>query len=393
MLMKVVIGTGASVSISLGVASVAGAADVLVQPFLDFGALRDDNIELAPGSHPSTSGFVVAARLNIEHKTETSKTKFLGSSAWTNYNRADIEDKNEQGLFLNTEKRTSERGTLGLDSEYRRDALFESTTAQPGTGNVRDTDVGLSTRTEVRRSYLSAQPSWNWLLTERSAMRFAYRLTDVGFSHEVGTGLVGYREHFASVTYSRQLTAKDDFNLTTNLVRYEPDRANAEADTKQLLAGITRAFSEQVRGSIALGASRTNEQEPGREESSSGTVAVATLRQSHDYSTLEGVISSDVAPSGIGRSVRSDQIRVYWTRKVAPEIEFVLDAQLLRNRALEGTDPNIDRRYYEIAPQLRWHWLENVYIIGSFRHRQQKFDAQSNSADSNAVFLGVSYSL
>jgi hypothetical protein len=389
---------GASVS-GLGSAllfaapAAAWAAQWTWRPSVEVGAMRDDNLELTTGPHTSTSGYVVGARLDTEAKTETSVTKVLGAATHTNYSRADIEDKNERGLYLTSENRMSERGTLGFEGEYRHDAVFETSVVRPGTGDVRDTDIGLSTRTEIRRDYRTFQPSWNWLLTERSAIRFGYRWSDVSFSETAGTGLVNYQDHLISAAYSRQLTPKQDVTVSTNIARYEPDTAGVKAQTLQLLAGLTQAFSPNVKGSAAFGVSRTTETTPGNEDRSSGVVASATLRQTGELSTFEGVLSRDVTPSGIGRTLRSDQLRVYWTRQLAPEIEFVFNVQLLRTQLLEGSDPNANRTYYDIAPELRWRWLENTYVVGSVRYRKQKYESDPNSADSNAVFFGIRYSL
>lgn len=378
--------------IGIGLCFPASAAEWTAQSFIDLGAVRDDNIRLTTAPQESTSGYVAAARLDVERRSETSTARLNGFAAHTRYTTGDVDDRTESGLKLEAENQTSERGTLGLNAEYRREALFETTVIRTGVGDVRDTDVGLTTETQVRRHYRVAQPSWNWLVTERSAVRLAYRLTDVGFS-ETGTNLVDYREHLLSGTYTRRLTPRVDFNLTANAARYRPDTADTESDTVQLLAGMARAFSETLRGSFAIGAGRTTERTPAQEDSSTGLAITANLRQRSELSTLEGVISRDVTPSGIGRALRTDQARVSWTRQVAPAVEFVLDAQFFRNRVVEGTDPGVDRRYYELAPKLRWRWLERVSVVGSYRYRRQKFDAEAESADSNTVFLGVSYRL
>jgi hypothetical protein len=108
---------------------------------------------------------------------------------------------------------------------------------------------------------------------------------------------------------------------------------------------------------------------------------------------LGGVISHDVSPSGVGVAVQTDQFRVYWSRRLSEEMEFILDGSLIRNRALAGSSAGIDRRYLDIGPQLRWRRLENVYIVATYRYRNQKFDALPDTAEGNAVFLGLSYRL
>lgn len=368
------------------------AAQWDIRPFLDVGATSDDNILLTTGPHESTSGYVAAGRLQATRKTETSNATVNGYVGRTDYRSGNVQDKTEQRAALNAENRTSERGTLGLDGEYRRESLYETIIVQQGTGDIRDVDIGLTTSTQVRRNYLAMQPWWNWLLTERSAVRLGYRFTDSSFKNDAGTGLVDYREDFFTGSYSRQITPKDDVVFTANMASYRPEGVNNDADTVQFLGGFGRRFTENVRGTFALGTSRTETNTAGGEQRTSGLVMSASLRQKSELSEFEGVISRDVTPSGAG-ALRSDQFRIWWSRRLSEETEFVLDGQYIRNEALEGNDPSVNRRYYEVAPQLRWRWFENVSIAGTVRHRKQKYDTQPGTADSTAYFLGITLGL
>ena len=373
--------------------TMAQAAEWRVQPSIDLASTYEDNVELATDNEESSSAYIIAPRVSILRNTETSKMDINGYVAFTDYQRGEIEDKTESAIFLTSQNQTSERGTLGINGELRRDTLFERFSQGRGVGDLRDTDIGLSTSTEVRRNYRALNPSFNWLLTEVSAVRFEGRLTDVNFSNAEGTSLVDYRETFLSTGYSRELSERNTATLTANAFRYRPDDIDAEAETLQLLAGLVRKFGESTRGNFAVGGSSTRQSEGGEEDRSSGLVLRAGIEQRTEISQLEAVISRDITPSGIGSALRSDQYRIRWLRKTSPTVDFVLVGQYIRNRAIEGEDPSVDRRYIELEPQLRWHWLENWAVSASYRYRQQKFDADGDSADSNAVFLGVSYSL
>lgn len=385
---------GNTIALSLAMTlTTVQAAEWRVQPSIDVASTYEDNVALVTGDTESTSAYIVAPRVSIVRNTETSKVDLNGYVAFTDYQRGEIEDKTESAIFLTSHNKTSERGTLGLNGELRRDTLFERFRQGPGVGDLRDTDIGLSTSTQVRRNYRALNPYFNWLLTEVSALRLEGRLTDVNFSNTGGTSLIDYRETFIGSTYSRELSERNTATLTANMFRYRPENSDAEAETLQLLAGLVRKFGESTRGNFAIGGSSTRQTENDEEDRSSGVVLRAGLEQRSEISQLETVVSRDVTPSGIGRALRTDQYRIRWLRKTAPTVDFVLVGQYIRNRVLEGSDPGIDRRYLEIEPQLRWHWLENWVVSGSYRYRQQEFDASGDSADSNAVFLGVSYNL
>lgn len=367
-------------------------AEWIFQPSIDLASTYDDNVYLTADSTTSASGYIVAPRFSLKRNTETSKMDLDAYAAVTDYQQADVEDRTETVASLRSKNQTSERGTFGLDGELRRDTLFNYLNQRRGVGDLRDVDIGLSTA-PVRRAYLAANPYFDWLLTERSSVRFGYRLTDASFSSAGGPSLVDYQEHIISGSYNRQLTEQNSASLTANAIRYRPDNSTYEADTIQLLAGLSRTFSESTRGSFAIGGSDTTQTQAGAEGSASGVVLRAELVQKSEISQLDTVLSRDVAPSGIGRSLRTDQFRIRWLRKTSPTVDFILDGQVIRTHVLEGTDPMIDRHYIEIAPHFQWHWLEHWAISGGYRYRRQKYDADTNSADSNAVFLGVTYAL
>lgn len=173
---------------------VAAGAEWIVTPSAAVESLYDDNIDLRAGDGESVSGFVLVPRLRVEAKTEVSKTVLDGYVAYTDYREKEVEDRSEVTAYLNSERQTSERGKFDLRGEYRRDTLFERTDFGPGTGNIRDVDIGLSTSTAVRRHYWTLEPRFNWLLTERSALRFNYRHIDSRYANATGTDLVDYTE-------------------------------------------------------------------------------------------------------------------------------------------------------------------------------------------------------
>lgn len=366
------------------------AAEWIFQPSVDVSSMYDDNVALSTDSSVSTSGYILVPRFNLKRNTETSKMDLDVYGAFTDYQRGEVEDRSESVALLRSQTQTSERGTLGIDGDIRRDTLFERLTQGR---DPRDVDVGLSTSTRVRRTYVAANPYFDWWLTERSSMRLGYRLTDASFSNAGDTDLVDYKEHVLSSTFTRQLSEQNSGSLTANVVRYRPDTTSSEADTVQLLAGINRKFTESAHGYVAVGGSETKQSDGGVEERTSGAVYRAGIEQKSEISQLETVVSRDVAPSGVGRSLRSDQFRMRWLRKTAPTVDFVLEAQWIRTRVLQGSDPTVDRDYVEIGPHFNWHWLEHWAISGGYRYRRQKYDADTGSADSNAVFLGVTYAL
>ena len=115
------------------------------------------------------------------------------------------------------------------------------------------------------------------------------------------------------------------------------------------------------------------------------------MTQRSELTTLDGVISRDVQPSGVGQSVISDQFRMYMARKVSPMLDLVITAKVFRNKVLEGSDPNVDRRFYQLIPALSWHWRPEWTFSTQYWYTRQKFDVDPKAAESNAVYVVVTY--
>jgi hypothetical protein len=349
----------------------------------------DDNVRLDI-EEDSASSFRVIPRLFVEARTEVAKTALDAYVAYTDYDEDEVvvEDKRESSAFLRSERRTSERGTIGLNGQYRRETLFKQIDFGPGVGNPEDVDVALTTFTDVRRYYRVVEPYGAWRMTERTAVRLTYRDTNVNFSEGEGTGAVDYQNSRLTALLSHVLTERTEALLAFDVARFDPE-TEVESDTLKLVAGVRRAFTESLRGTLSAGASRTDTETAGGDDSSSGFVFSGELEQRAELSRLDGLISHDITPSGSGQVTETDQIRIRWHRQIGPQLFFLFRALLLDTKVLEGSDPGIDRRYYDIEPRIEWRWLEDWSITGSYRYRRQKFDAATDAASSNEFIIGI----
>jgi hypothetical protein len=376
---------------ALSLPRISLAAEWSFQPSIGLSSGRDDNATLTTGTHESVTAVSIYPRMKWAKTTETSAVNLDIFLSATEYSGDQVPDTDAQTLTLNSYVQTTERTKWGLDSEFRREILFESTATTSGTGNLRDTDVGLVTQ-KVRRESLQARPSWNHALTERSSLGLNYEINDVSFTNIAGTGLEDYKDHRLAATYSYRITQRDDLNFTLAHSAYRPDVSNTESDSNQLLVGISHAYTETTRGRFMVGVGETSEKTPTGTDDSSNYVLEAGLEQRSELTTVDGVISRDVQPSGAGRSVLSNQLRLNLSRKISPMVNLNIRANIFRNKVLEGSDPDIDRRYYELIPGLSWQWKPEWAFALDYQYRKQKFDADPETAKSNALFAGVNYS-
>jgi hypothetical protein len=369
---------------------VAWPAEWSVQPSVSGAVGHDSNPLLVTVPHESTTVATVTPTMHVLGRTERSDVDLGLVLNYYNYSSNQVEDTNRQILLLNSSTQTSERTKLGLDGELRRDDLRQTVFTGSGTSNEGDADVGLI-QTKVERHSLNLRPSWLRALTERSSIGLSYDYRDVTFANSAGTGLVDFTNQALGLTYSNNINQRDRLNVTINASRYEAPDVNNTTDTTRLLVGISRAFSETSRASFSVGARSSKEESAGSVNHVSGFVLQANATERSEITRLDGTIRHDVYPSGGGLSVGSDQLRMRLARRVSPKANVSLRATLIRNKVLEGSDPSVDRRYYEVEPAFEYQWLPQWFLQASYAYRYQKFDAATSSAASNAVFFGVAY--
>jgi len=385
----------AGVSLVIGLAGgiVPGAgwgAEWSVQPAVSAAVGHDSNPLLAIGAHESSSVASITPSMRIRGKTERSGIDVGLALNYRYYSSDQVEDSDRQILSFNSFSQTSERTKLGLSGEFRRDDLRQITDSAVDVDGGRDSDVGLI-QTDVTRNWRTLRPSWTRSVSERSSVQLSYEFTDVGFDNAAGTGLVDYTDQNLALTYSRNINPRDSFNVTASDSRFRASAVDNSTDTSRLLFGIARAFSETSNGSLAVGASKTRATVGNNVDRSSGFVLEANAREVSDTMELDGTISHDVSPSGIGQSIQSDQLRVRLVRGLTPKLGFSLRATILKNKVLEGSDPNVDRRYYEIEPALDYQWMPQWFFRAAYAYRYQKFDVDPASATGSAVYVGVAY--
>lgn len=366
----------------------AHAAEWTIDPSIELASVYDDNVRLAT-EEDSVSSWRVVPRLAVEGRTEVARTILDAYVAYSDYDEDEVvvEDKVETSAFLRSERRTSERVTLGFNGQYRRETLFKRVDFGPGIGDPQDVDVAITDVTDVQRYYRVADPYVRWRWTERTTFQLGYRFTDANFSREQGTGLVDYRDSTVQVSAVRALTTRMEGTLTIRALRFDPEERD-ESDTIEALAGVRYAFSETLQGRFAIGASRTEQERDGATDRSNDLVFTMGLEQRSELSRLDGLVSSRVTPGGLGEAVRSNQIRLRWERRTGQQVFFVLTGQALDIQALEGSTGSVDRRYYDVEPQVRWRWLEDWSVFGGYRYRRQKFD-EGEAATSHSVVVGI----
>jgi hypothetical protein len=97
-----------------------------------------------------------------------------------------------------------------------------------------------------------------------------------------------------------------------------------------------------------------------------------------------------VQPSDVG-IVQSDQLSAQWYRNLSPRMAAYLWVSAFHNKSLDQASAAEARTYYSLEPGLSWSLSRWWSLDGSYRYRWQKYTDSSQTAQSNAVFVAVSY--
>ena len=109
------------------------AAEWSFQPSIGLATGHDDNATLTTGAHESVTAVSIYPRMKWAKTTETSAVNLDIFLSATEYSGDQVPDTDSQTLTLNSYVQTTERTKWGLDSEFRREILFESTVTTSGT--------------------------------------------------------------------------------------------------------------------------------------------------------------------------------------------------------------------------------------------------------------------
>ena len=375
----------------------AMGAEWSVVPSIQMEEEYEDNIYLTTEAHDTVWGSAVSPSVQLVHTAPTSVTEVSARLRFNRYSGDNVRNTDVQYLTLSSRNRMP-RGMWALKGSFARDTtlttLVEAQSDTADEEKLADTeniDEGL-VQVEVRRNRLDLDPSWSKNLTERMTLRLGYSLRDVYYSAAEGTSLYDYQRHSLDVALMRQVTERDRLGITAQYSEYRAPEVNSEAGTFSLMASMDHAFSETLRSIMAVGMQNTSSMSGALENEATGyTFDVGITKKINQSTNYRLALKRDVQPSGAGQVIQSDRFNIHFSSKITSKLTFLLSGKFFRNKSLEASATNVDRRYYSIEPGLRRLLTRKWSVDGYYRYRYQKYDNVAASAQSNAVFLGVSY--
>lgn len=386
-------------------AAPAQASEWVLGPRVSVSATHDDNVGLEMTDPVSATGVVLAPELLLRRRTEITQVDARAALRLARYPGEDEDLDRDEGRFDLRARRQGERSAWNMNARYRRDTTLRSafddiSAEEPGFEEpiaddpaLDDPDLGLVS-VRVRRTRLDLAPRWEYAVNPRLTSQFGYRYQSVSYGDDdlPDGGLLDFDRHRVESGLRYALTERTRLTGTVLAERHRVDEVDSRTDNLELRGGFRHLLTETLDASLEAGARRTRFDTPEDDASSSGFVLDGALDYRTEVTRLRGFLRRTVQPSGAGRTLETDRLEVRMQRALTSRVELMLAGHVLRTEPITAAgETRPGRQYYELEPMLRWHFAEEWSLAGSVRYRRNKRDADGETAESRAVFLGVTW--
>ena len=304
-----------------------------------------------------------------------------------------LDDKDNQLVGL-AAVRKWERLNTKLDFSFRRDTLLRSVRTFRAPDDIAvDPDPSVDDNLvieNVRRNRFVVRPSVGYALTEVTDLRLDYGYLNVLFTEEGRANLNDYFTHTLRGRVSTRLTEQSRLIGLLLASRYESE-AERVFDTYEAQAGVSHDFDETTNLTFTLGGRRTDLESPKEDLQDNGFVFKLSGRKLTGRTRFSGILQRNVTPSATGNLVQTDSLTFAMTHELSPLLLFTLRTRLFENESLRADRAGTNRRSLRIEPFLTWTLAESWDLVTAYRYRREKRFDQPKSADSNTVFITLTY--
>lgn len=386
---------------ALVVALPAWCAEWAIEPSVESHASMTDNINLQPDTHDSVYGLAISPRVTFARRTENSDVAGKASVTVNRYPGNAELDATDASLAL-TSKYTTERNTLGLALGFIRDSTLESELAATGVVQIRH-----------QRNLLTASPSWNYALTDRTVVVAEYEYDRADYGSAVG--LDNYTTSQVTTGLQYAVSERTVATLMGSYSQYRTDSGSVDAKTYGINTGLTWAATERINVTASVGAKQTKltvrqsallcpvgpvilcefagiplERFTASNTSrDTGLAFSTTVDYGWEASKASVTVSRDLNPIGSGLVVKTDRLAFQGNHDFSERWSANAGASYLVSRYIGGLGS--DTTYYRLDVGGIWKFAENWEAGLNYGYQHQKVDGFQDSAQANTVFLSVSY--
>lgn len=354
-----------------------------LEPSVSLRGFYDDNPRLTTRDASETFGVVARVQAQAGRQTEVSDIGLRGYLSYQQY--SDDQDLDAlDGNFDITSSYRLQRQRLGLGLGF--DQSSTQTSEEQTSGIV---------QVNKQRTLMRVSPSWGYSISERTTFDLGVNYTSVSYEDVEQVPLFDYVSTAASGTLSHQWTERLSLIGRLSYDGYDADTVGSDSTAYGFEAGLNYLISEtwSVRALAGLRTAdaQTLTQNGVIETQSSGPLFDLELRRDLIVGGFTIGAERSLLPSGTGTLLDTTGLRLSYDRPITPVWTFGASARIYRNRNPGGEVSGNDRDFISIEPSLRRRLSDSLSLDISYRYRQQSRDIEDETADSNAIFVGLSY--
>ena len=351
------------------------------EPDVNLYGFYEDNIGLRTNDKEDSAGYIAQASLKGGRRSENTDINFKGEVERREFFQESSRNTNNFH-FDGQAIRRIERDRFELNAAFDYDSTItsESTTS----GRVQD---------NKRRRRWFVAPGWEHQLNERLSANVDASYQDIDYE-DAGrrTGLFDYIYATVGGGLTYGLNERTQLLGRLSYDRYEADDIDNESDTYGILGGASYGLSETWSVTALLGERQSELRDTGGNDNSTGGQFDLSTRKQFETGTLNVGANRSIVPSGDGEVQERTGVNLSWNQQIVPRWRWLLNADAYRNEEPSGNRSGSDRDYVSVTPRLRYQLAREWSLDAGYRYRYQKYDDNSDSAQSNAVFFTLAYS-
>ncbi len=348
----------------------------------------DDNRRLRRDDEKGVVGINARTDIKISNVTEISEVYVRGALSSVRYDGGDDRaiDSDDQLLFAGGQW-NGERSQFSVDAEY----LGRSTqlTELEDTGFLEVVD---------RRVDKSISPQYVYILNESLQLFVGGNYTEVDFPNSIPVNLTEYSVKGANAGAVYALDELNSITVSAFNSKYDADTFSNKVETTGANIRYDKTFTELWNGYAELGYRKSNfkNRQSGqvvRDDDTGESYQVGVTRNS-EISELSLSASNELQPSADGDVNERTEINMDYKRSFTSRLTGSVNFNWFEDESINN-DTEEDREYWSLSFNGDFRLTEQWYLTGQLRHREQKFDDDSNagrsSAESDAVIIGVRF--
>ena len=388
----------------LGLASAvpAAAAEVYYQPILSIAAEENSNLDLNPGSNPSTAGYLADVATVIGISTPDSDTTIKPRVDYRDYPSDSYDNRLEEYLDLDSSFRT-QRGKGGVYFDFQRRDQFnaeQNSAFYNETGPTLPTspDTGHTVQGATRTSMLLL-PDYSYSVSPLTALGVSGIYQQFNYSPSNSFDAVNFRYYQAKTYLRRTLDPNTDVTFGVYASQYEATQFDSQANAGGASLQVDDSWTPLFNTSVSATYQRTdiNSTNPNTtpisffKDTSNTWGAHVSAQYKTEIQSLRADVGRIITPSGGGGIYVNEQAQVQYARNFTRRLTLTGAAIALKNHGLATEATGSDRTYYRVAVDGKWMMTRTMFIQAGYQYFWQKYQYDDFSADNNQIYIRFGY--